>query len=98
MRQKNYKKKSKKGDDIEEMRKTENLLNRKAKESNATNEDKQKACETIRMYNYKVKLKQERDLTKLSQDQEKVYKKRLLDNCTRCDQRNIWKTEIKTRI
>ena len=57
------------------MRKKKNQLNKKAKESDASNEDKQKASEAIQMFNYMSKLQKEKDLTKLAQDQEKAYRK-----------------------
>ena len=70
-----FKKCDKKSDNIEDMRKKKNILNKKAKERDATDEDKQKACEAVRMYNYMSKLQKERDLTKIDQDQEKAYRK-----------------------
>ena len=73
---KEYLKKCDKSNDItEDMKKKKNLLSKKAKESDATDEDKQKACEAVRMHNHMSKLQNKRQLTKQAKDQEKAYKK-----------------------
>ena len=62
-------------DTIEEIKKQKNMLNKKAKKQDATEEDTLAAIESICFYNYLVKLKKERNLTKLAIEQEKAYKK-----------------------
>ena len=49
------------------MKKKKNSLNKKARQNNATDEDKQTAAE--------AKLQKEKDSTELANDQEKAYRK-----------------------
>ena len=53
-------------DTIEEIKKQKNMLNKKAKKKDATEKDKLAAIESIRFYNYLVKLKKEKYLTKFN--------------------------------
>ena len=62
-------------DNIDEIKEQKNILNKKAKQKDATEEDKIAAKESIRLYNYVLKLKQEKDHTKLAIEQQKAYKK-----------------------
>jgi hypothetical protein len=62
------------------MRDKKNVLNKIAKSPKATLEDKVKASETIRMYNYLLNINKEKEKTILANKQNKEYK------------RNFWKT------
>ena len=62
-------------DTLDEMKEKKNMLNKKAKHKDATDEDKLAARESIRLYDYLLKLKTEKDRTKLAIEQEKAYKK-----------------------
>ena len=61
-------------DPIEEMRKEKISLNKKAKSKNATEKDKLASKEGIRMYNYLLKLKKEKDEAKLAKEEEKAFR------------------------
>ena len=62
-------------DNIDEIKEQKNILNKKAKQNDATEEDKIAAKESIRLYNYVLKLKKEKDQTKLAIEQQKAYHK-----------------------
>ena len=60
---------------LDEIKDQKNELNKKAKQKDATEEDKLAAREANRFYNYLLKLKEEKDRTRLAIEQEKAYKK-----------------------
>ena len=62
-------------DDLEEIKKKKNMLNKKARQKDASEDDKLAACEINRMYNYLLKLQKEKDKSKLTISQEKAYRK-----------------------
>ena len=57
------------------MRKKKNDLNKKARQKDATEDDKLEASEAIRMYNYVLKLQQLKHQEELTKAQEKAYRK-----------------------
>ena len=57
------------------MKKKKNSLNKKARQNNATDEDRQTAAEAVRMHNYMSKPQKEKDSTELANGQEKAYRK-----------------------
>ena len=75
-----FEKHKEKSHNVEDMKEKKILLCKKAKQKDATDEDKQAACEAVRMYNYMLNMQKEKDLTKLAQEQENSYRK---DFCTR---------------
>ena len=62
-------------DSLDEIKEQKNELNKRAKQKDATEEDKFAAREANRFYNYLLKLKKEKDRTRLAIEQEKSYKK-----------------------
>ena len=70
-----YEKTKKKPDALEEIRLMKNYLNKKAKQTDATNEEEKKALETIRLYNHMKKLQTEKDTEKQMREEEKLYRK-----------------------
>ena len=62
-------------DTLEGLRQKKNQLNKKAKHTDSTDEDKIEALETLRLYNHMLKLDKERDLAKKIKDEEKSYHK-----------------------
>ena len=70
-----YDKTKNKHDALDEIRLKKNDLNKKAKQTNATDEEKKEAMETIRLYNYLKKLQTEKDAEKQMRAEEKSYQK-----------------------
>ena len=67
--------KSSNDNDMEELKKKKNLLNKEARQKDASEHERLVACETNRLYNYMLTLQKEKDKAKLTISQEKAYRK-----------------------
>ena len=65
----------KKTESLDEIIESKNELYKKAKQKDTTEEDKLAARKANFYYNYLLKLKEEKDRTRLAVEQEKSYKK-----------------------
>ena len=77
-------------DTLEDLRQKKNQLNKKARQTDSTEEDKIEANETVRLYNHMLKLNNEKDLAKRTKKRREILPKRFLENCKVCDRRHIW--------
>ena len=62
-------------DNLENARKMKNLLRKKATKKDATDEDKAKANQALRNYNYLLNLERTKDAAKKAKNEEKAFKK-----------------------
>ena len=69
-----FKHKNNSVDQVEKMRRQKVALNKKAKQPGATEEDKEKAREAIRMHNYVMKVHKEKNKTNTTKKEMKAFK------------------------